>query len=77
MNDCCKEYRDKIADTVVFMIEESKGNLTESDSKALILCSKILTKHVLEMCWNCQRPLTRLPNNQLVCYGCNRESPLK
>ena len=76
MVECSCGLKDKIADTVVFMVEQSKGNLTESDSKALILCSKILTKHVLEICWICQRPLTRLPNNQLICYGCNRESPL-
>ena len=49
MNDCCKKYQDKIADACVFMLEESKGNVSQSDSKALVLCSKILVEKVLEM----------------------------
>jgi len=73
MNDCCKKYQDKIADTVLFMLQESKGNLSPSDSKALILCSQILIKHVLEICYRCQRPLTKTDNNELVCFGCNRQ----
>ena len=78
MNDCCKKYQDKIADACLFMLQESKtGNLTESDKKALELCSKILIKNVLEICFNCRRPLTRLDNNELICLGCHRESPLE
>jgi len=79
MNDCCKQYQDKIAETVLFLLEQSKQTRfrTEAEPKAIILCAKLLTERILELCFNCSRPLTRTDNNQLVCLGCNRQSPLE